>query len=207
MNPRNPTRPMLSLAFIATSICLPFWSRPVPAAERPNVLWITCEDISPNLRCYGDEYAVTPNLDRLAAQGVRYTRAFAPIGVCACAVELVSGDVCPIGRIATHAMRGHDSWQHSRLSMVPPQVGLLLHEQLQDRLQPEARPGVLGRVKPQGPLAQSRRRPALLRDLQPHQHSRKPDSPERQGSRKPHTRLHGRREARPSPGDPAALSS
>lgn len=52
-------------------------------AGRPNVLWITCEDISPDLGCYGDDYAVTPNLDRFAAQGVRYTRAFAPIGVCA----------------------------------------------------------------------------------------------------------------------------
>jgi uncharacterized sulfatase len=52
-------------------------------AARPNILWITCEDISPNLGCYGDSYAVTPNLDRLAGQGVRYTAAFAPIGVCA----------------------------------------------------------------------------------------------------------------------------
>lgn len=50
---------------------------------RPNILWITCEDISPNLGCYGDPYAVTPNLDRFATQGVRYTHAFAPIGVCA----------------------------------------------------------------------------------------------------------------------------
>lgn len=51
-------------------------------SRRPNILWITCEDISPNLGCYGDRYAVTPNLDRLAEQGVRYTAAFAPIGVC-----------------------------------------------------------------------------------------------------------------------------
>jgi uncharacterized sulfatase len=51
--------------------------------DRPNVLWITAEDMSPNLGCYGDAFAVTPNLDRLAAQGVRYTHAFAPIGVCA----------------------------------------------------------------------------------------------------------------------------
>lgn len=50
---------------------------------RPNILWITCEDISPNIGCYGDEYAVTPNIDALAKQGVRYTNAFAPIGVCA----------------------------------------------------------------------------------------------------------------------------
>src|SRR5262245_34214453 len=50
---------------------------------RPNILWITCEDTNPHLGCYGDTYAVTPNLDKLAAQGVRYTNAFAPIGVCA----------------------------------------------------------------------------------------------------------------------------
>jgi uncharacterized sulfatase len=51
--------------------------------ERPSILWITCEDMSPNLGCYGDAYAVTPNLDRLAAKGVRYTRAFSHAGVCA----------------------------------------------------------------------------------------------------------------------------
>ncbi len=33
---------------------------------RPNILWITSEDNGPQLGCYGDEYAVTPNLDRLA---------------------------------------------------------------------------------------------------------------------------------------------
>ena len=53
------------------------------AAGRPNILWITCEDMSPNLGCYGDEYAVTPNLDKLAARGVRYTHAFSHAGVCA----------------------------------------------------------------------------------------------------------------------------
>jgi len=52
------------------------------AADRPNVLWITTEDLSPVLGCYGDEYAVTPNLDRLADQGVRYSHAFAMASVC-----------------------------------------------------------------------------------------------------------------------------
>ncbi|HUT90920.1 MAG TPA: neutral/alkaline non-lysosomal ceramidase N-terminal domain-containing protein [Thermoguttaceae bacterium] len=54
-----------------------------PSGERPNILWITCEDMSPNLGCYGDAYAVTPNLDRLAARGVRYTHVFSHAGVCA----------------------------------------------------------------------------------------------------------------------------
>src|SRR4051812_40644220 len=72
---RRPTRVALAVLLAA--------AMPATAAERPNVLWITCEDISPHLRCYGDAAAITPNLDRLAAEGVRYTNAFAPIGVCA----------------------------------------------------------------------------------------------------------------------------
>jgi arylsulfatase A-like enzyme len=51
-------------------------------ALRPNILWITCEDMSPNLGCYGDRFAVTPNLDGLSSQSVRYTRAFATAPVC-----------------------------------------------------------------------------------------------------------------------------
>ena len=56
---------------------------PGDAASRPNILWITCEDISPSLGCYGDAYAITPNLDRLATQGTRYDNAFSVAGVCA----------------------------------------------------------------------------------------------------------------------------
>ncbi|MEX0702685.1 MAG: sulfatase-like hydrolase/transferase [Planctomycetales bacterium] len=51
--------------------------------RRPNILWITCEDVGPHLGCYGDEAATTPHLDRLAEQGARYRRAFATAGVCA----------------------------------------------------------------------------------------------------------------------------
>jgi len=50
--------------------------------DNPNILWITCEDISPHLGCYGDPYAYTPNLDNLAAAGVRYENAFAPAPLC-----------------------------------------------------------------------------------------------------------------------------
>lgn len=51
--------------------------------DRPNILWIITEDISPNLGCYGDPDAKTPVLDRLAARGVHYTAAFSVAGVCA----------------------------------------------------------------------------------------------------------------------------
>jgi arylsulfatase A-like enzyme len=62
------------------------------AAERPNILWITSEDNSPYLGCYGDPLAHTPNLDRLAAQGVRYRNAFANAPVCSTArTTLITG--------------------------------------------------------------------------------------------------------------------
>ena len=53
------------------------------ADDRPNILWITCEDISPNLGCYGDTVATTPTLDRLTERGVRMTNAYGICGVCA----------------------------------------------------------------------------------------------------------------------------
>ena len=49
---------------------------------RPNILWITTEDMSPNLGCYGDSYSTSPAIDGLAAQGVRYTQAFATSPTC-----------------------------------------------------------------------------------------------------------------------------
>ncbi|NIP22550.1 MAG: sulfatase-like hydrolase/transferase [Phycisphaerae bacterium] len=51
--------------------------------EKPNILWITCEDMNPYLGCYCDTYAITPNLDKLAAEGVLYTNAYATAPVCA----------------------------------------------------------------------------------------------------------------------------
>ncbi len=50
---------------------------------RPNIVWLSSEDTSPNLGCYGDPNAITPTLDKLASQGVRYTHAFTVAGVCA----------------------------------------------------------------------------------------------------------------------------
>jgi len=72
--------------------------------SRPNFLWISTEDISPDLGCYGDKYAVTPNLDRLASQGVRYNRAFSHSGVCAPTRSGIITGMYPT-TIGTHHMR------------------------------------------------------------------------------------------------------
>lgn len=74
------------------------------SSERPNILWITCEDMGPDLGCFGESFAVTPNLDRLAAEGVRYTGAFAHAPVCAPARSgLITGMYPP--SLGSHHMR------------------------------------------------------------------------------------------------------
>ncbi len=73
----------LSLAFFLACYCI-LWGHSLAgeSARRPNILWITAEDISPNLGCYGDAYARTPYLDSFARESVRYTAAFATAPVC-----------------------------------------------------------------------------------------------------------------------------
>jgi arylsulfatase A-like enzyme len=52
------------------------------APARPNIVWITSEDMGPQLGCYDFPLVRTPNLDRLAAEGARFTRAFTSAPVC-----------------------------------------------------------------------------------------------------------------------------
>lgn len=52
------------------------------APARPNILWLIAEDFGPHLGCYGTREVWTPNLDGLAAAGVRYTRFFTTAPVC-----------------------------------------------------------------------------------------------------------------------------
>jgi len=72
--------------------------------EKPNILWITCEDQMPTLGCFGDQVAVTPNLDKLADEGVRFTNTFSTAGVCAPSrATLITGMYQ--NSIGTHHMR------------------------------------------------------------------------------------------------------
>ena len=61
-------------------------------ADLPNILWLVSEDINPQLGCYGDSYAQTPNLDRFAARSLRYDKCWSTAPVCAPArTALISG--------------------------------------------------------------------------------------------------------------------
>ena len=52
------------------------------ASAKPNILFISVDDLRPELKCYGAEHMVTPNLDRLASQGLRFDRAYCQQAVC-----------------------------------------------------------------------------------------------------------------------------
>ncbi|HEY1380280.1 MAG TPA: sulfatase-like hydrolase/transferase [Gemmataceae bacterium] len=72
--------------FVIPALALGF-AAPARAADAPpktpNILWLIAEDLGPELNCYGYTNQVwTPNLDRLAAEGVRYTRAYTTAPVC-----------------------------------------------------------------------------------------------------------------------------
>ncbi|WKN42410.1 sulfatase-like hydrolase/transferase [Tunicatimonas pelagia] len=70
----------IALLFLGISCSSP---EPTTTERPPNILWITSEDNSPFIGAYGDTFATTPNIDRLATEGVRYTQAFSAAPVCA----------------------------------------------------------------------------------------------------------------------------
>jgi iduronate 2-sulfatase len=66
-----------------TLLALLFFAATAHAADKPNVLFICVDDLKPNIGCYGDPLAKTPNIDRLAARGLRFDRAYCNEAICA----------------------------------------------------------------------------------------------------------------------------
>ena len=95
------------------------------AAKKPNILWIVGENFSLDLACYGQKNVLTPNLDRLAREGTRYTRVYSTSPVCA-----PSRSALMTGWYATttdmHHMRSHRSDGFRLPAGVRPITHLLL---------------------------------------------------------------------------------
>ncbi len=82
MKPKKLTGLILLLLFAFVTTTFTSCEEKVPE-ELPNILWLVSEDNSPLLGCYGDDFATTPNLDKLASEGFLYTHAYANAPVCA----------------------------------------------------------------------------------------------------------------------------
>jgi len=70
--------------------------------KRPNIVWITCEDMGPHIGCFGDSFAKTPVLDGLAAHGLRYKRCWSNAPVCAPARTTIISGMYPPALGAEH---------------------------------------------------------------------------------------------------------
>lgn len=84
------------LVLMLIFVCVAF------AAERPNVVWITSEDHGPHMGCYGDDYADTPNVDRLAEKGLRYSHVWSTYPVCAAARTTIISGLYPMSTGGEH---------------------------------------------------------------------------------------------------------
>lgn len=83
---RHPfRRRQLSPPFVLICICccnVGLMAEQGAGDQRPNVVWIVADDLSPELGCYGYEGVSTPNIDRLATDGIRFNLAFSTAPVC-----------------------------------------------------------------------------------------------------------------------------
>ncbi|MEM7145247.1 MAG: sulfatase [Verrucomicrobiota bacterium] len=72
-------RPSILLLVFAVSLTL--FTRPAPANSQ-RVLFVAIDDLANALACYGDPYAVTPHLDKLAERGIRFDNAYCQLPLC-----------------------------------------------------------------------------------------------------------------------------
>ena len=90
----------IALFFILFLSC----SNKIKVELKPNILWLVAEDLSPYLPSFGDSTVTTPNLDRLAKEGVCYSNVFSVSGVCAPSRSSIVTGVYPTS-IGAHHMR------------------------------------------------------------------------------------------------------
>ncbi|MGQ9769048.1 MAG: sulfatase-like hydrolase/transferase [Thermogutta sp.] len=113
-----PVWHVFGVLIVAVSLALSPQAGRCEENPRPNILWLTCEDMGPQLGCYGDRYANTPNLDQLAAKGTIYMRVWSTAPVCAPARTAIISGMYPSTTGSEH-MR----------SLVPTASGLKFYPQ------------------------------------------------------------------------------
>ena len=97
---------------------------------KPNILWLVVEDMSPVIPDYGDHTITTPNISSLAAEGVKYTNAYSPSGVCAPSRAALALGMYPSAIGANHMRTTSHTEQTGlpRYEAVPPAEAQMLSQ-------------------------------------------------------------------------------
>ncbi len=90
--------------------------------QKPNILWLSCEDISAQLGCYGDPHAITPTLDKFAKQGIIYKNAFTVAPVCGPNRSCIISGVYQNSLGTMHMRSGGEGPERSIKPSVPAQI-------------------------------------------------------------------------------------
>jgi arylsulfatase A-like enzyme len=94
----------ITIFFLLLSCQPPPQENKISEQQMPNILWLVAEDMSPNIPPFGDSTIQTPNLSRLAAEGVRYTNVYSVSGVCSPSRAAIATGMYP-NSIGAHHMR------------------------------------------------------------------------------------------------------
>lgn len=125
---------VLLVLVLASSCQTKSKDKAVETPNPPNILWLVVEDMGPYIPSFGDSTVVTPNLSKLASEGVRYTNVFSPSGVCAPSRAAIATGMYPTSIGASH-MRTHSHTEVTGLppyEAIPPLQVKMLSEQLRN---------------------------------------------------------------------------
>lgn len=95
------------------------------ASKRPNILWITCEDMSLHLSSFGEKEIQTPHLDRLASEGTKYFNVYTAAGVCAPSRSAIITGMYPTS-MGTGNMRNYTPGKKADIHIPVPSYSVVI---------------------------------------------------------------------------------